>query len=127
MSGILEIVNAEIPELEAVPDGEYKVEITNVEEKMDRNQRPGYRVTLRVVDKPNTKRITHWVSMPVEGDDEDKANAKGRQVQAFAKAFKIKSDDPKEWEGLVADVALVLENSAEYGDQNRVKRFIVGK
>jgi len=125
--GILDIASMEVPEQEALPEGEHRVRITHVEEKIDKNGNPGYYI-LFSSDKPNTKPIGWYMGIPSEqlrSTNEGLFNASVTRIKQFVAAFGITSNNPTEWIGKEGFVILKLEESEEYGVSNRVKRFVV--
>ena len=130
MGSILDIAQENVPELEVAPEGEHQVMISRVVDRSGdaayKSGREGYDVLMKV-DVPNSKSLMHRVFKPMESDDEDKANNMKRGIKNFVQAFNIASEDTETWVGSTCWAVLGIENDAEYGDKNLVKRFLVKK
>jgi len=122
---ILELAQRDVPDLAAVAEGEYGVEISSARAAQYKSGRMGYDVLLKI-DAPNAQRVMHRVFLPMEGDDKEKEDNFIRNVKRFVEAFKIVSDEPEDWVGASTWAILGVETTEEYGDQNRVRRFVTG-
>ena len=78
------------------------------------------------------KRIKHFLAFPKPDDDEEKKNNKLLRIKSFYEAFNIEGEDrhnPDAWEGRTARVVVGVESDQEkveqFGQQNRVKTFLV--
>lgn len=76
--------------------------------------------TLRLYTDLGERTIKEWIVMP------DFAWKLKRIAKAIGKlaAFDSGEFDPRDYEGEVLAVELVVEESEEYGDQNRIKAFL---
>jgi len=127
--GILDLANLDVPEQKVLPEGEHKVKIANVEEKVDKNGDLGYRVLL-VSDEPNTRPISYYLGLPSEAlreRNESLFNSSVIRVRSFVQAFAITSNEPTDWVGHEAFAIVRVTQSPEYGEQNNVRRFVVPK
>lgn len=125
--GILDYNLADIPELEVLPPDEYQLEVASANsDVVDKNNNPGLKLLLKS-DKTNTALISHWIGLPhPENDDEEESNKKLRRLKRFVDAFSIvKHDTDEDLIGTRGFCLLALEESDEYGKQNRVKKFVV--
>lgn len=124
--GILDYHLDDVPELLCVPDGQYQLEVTRAESKLDKNGNPGIQMVFSVMGQADTKRVGYWLSLPGESDDKDTANMKLRRVKAFAEAFNVTSanDNDDGFVGLSGWVVLALEEDPQYGETNRIRRFM---
>ena len=129
-------------EKEAVPDGQYELEITGVPEKDEdiktaKNGNHYFLLRLAIIDPPveRAKGITHcvWVPEPPSDNSDPKKmeqfeNAKD-QLKWLCDAFAIPYDnDNVEIDGKCignrGHALLGLGHSDEYGDVNNIKRFV---
>lgn len=121
-----------VPELTVLEDGEHKLRILSCEVKNSKKGDP--MVALRFDDpsEPNAKDFNHFIMLPASGDDEKKKNNKLRQLKEFCDCFSIERSargidlNESEVVGLEGWALVGTENTPEYGDQNKVRRFIVG-
>lgn len=120
----------DVPELIALPEGEYQLRILEIEVKTSQAGNPMVQMRLDVPEEPNSKGITHTIMLPTQADDEKKRNGRLRSLKAFCDAFGIDHSN-----GITLDESVVgstgwailgIEDSPEYGEQNRVRRFIAG-
>ena len=82
-----------IKDPETVPEGIYDLAITKVmEKKSDQGDLTGLNLIIDVVGYVDAAPVFHHVSLPVEGDDEEKANFKLRFLKKFLEAFDIPFD-----------------------------------
>jgi len=125
--GILDYNLEDVPDLEILPDDEYRLEVIRAETKQDKNGNPGLKLTLKS-DRANTRLIGHWISLPGENDDEEQSNNKLRRLIPFVNAFGIKKhDEDEDLIGTSGFCLLATEDDPEYGQSNRVTRFVEQK
>ena len=125
----LQFNTTDVPELEVAPAGEYTVRIVKAEQR-DRRDKPGsmLALTLTLPGEPNAKPLNHYQMLPdtAEGD-KDKENRVLRQLKSIGVCFGIDFNvgvEPDALVGLEGRAILSIEESDEYGPQNRVKRFL---
>jgi len=117
-------------ELQSVSPGEYKLMI--VDASVARSQKTGgmyLLARLEIVGQPYTKDITHVLMFPTAEDDAKKANNRKLAIRLFYQAFGIDYSRPVQLnvlKGREAWAILREEDDAEYGMQNRVKKWVVG-
>lgn len=89
-----------------------------------------------VFDVPDDPTVVEFNDFFWELNDRDKLDDKNaframRKFKLFAEAFKLDYTKPFDWEddliGLTGWVILGVRKSDEYGDQNTVSKYIVGK
>ena len=122
---ILDYNLEDVPELKAVAPGEYSLTIINVEEKVDKNGNPGILVMMKIADE-EAKSVTTWLSLPGDDDEVEVKNRKLRNLKRFLECFSLTL--PLEVSDMVGSegwAILRLEDDEEYGEQNRIKRFLV--
>lgn len=141
MPSILDINFDEVTDLKAVDDGEYKLRVINAKVGFGQNSgNPYFMVNFELPSESNSKDFNYLIMIPVEGMEQKKAEAKARAMKNFTRAFSI--DLSELWAEIKALVAsgtageidslvglegwalLGTENDAEYGDRNRIKRFM---
>lgn len=124
-----------VPELSALPDGqEYELRILECEVKNSAVKSDGTGGNPMVITRfdvpsePNSKGITHVMMLPTQADDEKKHNGRLRSLKMFCDAFGIEYGSGislgEEVVGRTGWAILGIEDSPEYGEQNRVRRFI---
>lgn len=126
----------DVPDLHAKEEGEYELRIIDAEiktiQKVDSAWYGAQMVLVKmdIPEDPNSKDITHTIFLPKEGDTEKEMAQRLRGLKIFCDAFGydysngINVEDLK---GLTGWALLKVEESDEYGEQNRVKRFVIGK
>ena len=120
-----------VQELATVPEGEYQVRGAGAECKTSAKTGGEYlSIRLECSDEPDAKNITLVMMLPTDSDDEKARNGRLRRLKSFYEAFDIdytKGVDTDDLVGCSGWAILTEEDDPEYGRQNRVKRFIVGK
>ena len=97
----------------------------------------GSKVGLNVVfvdpDDDDVEEIRWWCELPTAARmEEDKRGGRRslKQLKEFYTAFSVSTDGPVETDSLKGStgyVILGLEESVEYGEQNKVKKFVIGR
>jgi len=134
----LELNLNDVPDLNALEDGEYELRLTSAELRTVNNAASTYNgaqfilLKFDVPSEPNSKGITHTLFLPREVDDDKDRNARLRQLKAFCDAFDIdytRGIDIEELKNSAATgwALLKMEDDPEYGEQNRIRRFVVGQ
>lgn len=123
----------EIPEQRAVPEGEYQLLLVDAEVKQQKPEKGTGRfiqATIEIVDAPDSKLVNHIMMLPQEGDNERKRNNRLRNIGDFFRTFGIPrqgSVNLSAYAGNTGWGILTVEDGKEYGEQNRIKRFITGR
>ena len=128
----------DVPDLKALEDGEYELRLTDVELRTVNNSASTYNgaqfllLKFDVPSEPDSKGVTHTLFLPREVDDDKQKNARLRQLKAFCDAFDVdytKGIDIDEMKasGATGWALLKMEEDPEYGEQNRIRRFVVGQ
>lgn len=123
----------DIPAQHAVAEGEYHLLLVSAEIKDQKPEKGSGRflqATMEVMDDPNAKLISHVMMLPSEDDNDRKKNNRLRAIGDFLKAFSIPSSGSvnfAQYEGNMGWAVLRVETSDDYGDQNKIRRFITGK
>lgn len=88
---------ADAVEQDLVPEGEYDLQITDVEEKDSKNGVPMLQCTIQVMNPPATVKepapIWHYITLPDSDDDAKKAAFKLRMLRRFLEVFSIPFED----------------------------------
>ena len=128
-----------VTEPTTVPGGcEYRLRIIDVKtdgsygDNLPRNKNDAAYLLPRfeIVGEPTTKDFTKYLGVPSPDMDAKKRNNSGYAIKTFLTAFNLDADslhDPSEMIGAEGWAILGLEDSAEWGEQNFVKKFVAGK
>lgn len=129
MGFILDVETENAPEIKTLPDGtETQVRILKAEVKDSKSGNPMIMVRLDVPDEPHSMDFNHTIMLPTGSDDEKSKARKLNRLKEFKQAFGLPSAGPINTDEMIACTAwaiLAEEETAEYGKQNRVKRFIL--
>lgn len=126
----------DVPELKALDEGEYELRLTKAEMRTVNNANSTYNgaqfilLSFDVPAKADSKGISHTLFLPREEDDEKQKNNRLRGMKAFFDAFGIDYNqgvdiDALNTSGATGWALLKVEEDPEYGEQNRIRRFIV--
>lgn len=129
--GILDDLDLEnVPELQAVPEGEYEVRIMDASDYISKASGHNMiKVVLEIVGEPNAETIYHYITLPQVDDDEKKRNGKLRRIKEFLTAFDLpQQSEYSDWVGKTAWALIGQEVDDRTGSpRNTVKRFISAK
>ena len=122
---LLALAQMEIPELEVVAEGEYKLVVNAATPTVFSTGRSGINLRLGIEGRDDTKTIFHSVCLPDQETDPPKTfNALATMFQAFWNAFSVQTEDVESWIGLSGWAFLRIENHPETQVPfNRVARF----
>ena len=116
-------------ELEVVPDGEYELAVISAE-LAESKSKPGQQqiaLSFSIQGVVNAPVVRHWLQLPHASDDDATTNRKLLRLKQFCDAFDYDASnglDTEDLTGLTGTALLSVENNEEYGDQNRIKRFV---
>jgi hypothetical protein len=122
-----------VPPQHAVPAGEHLLTLVDCEvrqQKADKGSGKFIIAQLEVSSDPDAKLISHVMMLPAASDKERKVKNRLRNIGDFYKTFSIPSSGPVKFSDYLGNqgwATLTIENSTEYGDQNRIGRFIPKK
>lgn len=115
-------------EPKAVPPGEYNLRILRVETKTSKNTGGEYvSAQMEIINEPEADDVYHIMMLPTPNDDIKKANRRKLALLTFFKAFGITPSpgmDVSEMEGQTGWAILDIEDDPEFGQRNRIKKFI---
>lgn len=125
----------EVPELKAVPaDQEYKLRVTASKHQVSKGQKTAGQELLLfyfdIVEHADTRPVTYPVMLPSEQLTENDNNDRKRQLKRILQALEwdlSKGFSPEELVGQECFAILGAETSAEYGEQNVIKSFVIPK
>lgn len=128
----IDISLADTPELSALPEGEYRVQVTDAE--MSTNKSGGKYVLLRleVPNEPTSKDFTHYLGLPSDDDTEKQVIKRKNRIKETMEALGY---DYAAQGGIDVDALVGLEGWAhlgesqdpEYGTQNSVRKWVKGQ
>lgn len=118
-------------EPKSVKEGEYQLRVLDAQTKTSSKTGGDYiSVKFEIVGEPEAKDINHVMMMPTSNDDVKKRNSRLSAIANFLKACGLDpatTSNVNEVIGCFCWAILAEEADPEYGMQNRVKRFVVGK
>ena len=87
-----------------------------------------YTVRFEVPTEPFSKDITEWFDEPTRGMDAKRLNEARQKMKNFMDCFGIDrtrpSDPTEDWVGCEGWCILSLRANEQYGDQNRISKFV---
>lgn len=124
----LDVALDDVPELKALEEGEYEVQITSADiGESDKTGGKYLMLRLEVPTEPESKDFTHVLMLPADGDSEKQRIKRLSRLKEAMEAFGYDYSQGIETdalEGLTSWAYLAVEESGEYGEQNRVRRFV---
>lgn len=125
----------EVPDLRTVaPDQEYKLRVASAKMKESKGDKTaGQSMILfyfNVADEEDTKMLTYPVMLPSEQLDQNENNDRKRQLKRVLQALEWDVSQPfnvEELKDRECFAILGLEVTPEYGEQNKIKNFILPK
>lgn len=140
MTSLLDLNFDEITDLKPADEGENKIQVLSGKVGFGKESgNPYFMIQFGIPDIPNSKDFNWIVMLPTEQMDTKKAEAKGRALKSFCRAFgldladlwfKIKelaaAGTAAEIESVVGAEGWVILGTEEddYGVKNRVKKFL---
>jgi hypothetical protein len=118
-------------EPETVPEGEYQVRVVSAEvrqQKPEKGSGSFIQLKLDIPSAPKSKEITHVMMIPGEKDDAGQRNNRLANIQKFLKSCGYDNvNNIDEVVGCQPWAILAEEETTDFGKQNRVKKFVVGR
>ena len=115
-------------ELEAVPEGSYNVLCRDAEVR-EGNKGPYILLRLEIPDEMSSKGITDVMMLPQPSNDPKQQNNRKLRLRKACEAFGVSYEggfDVQDFINQEAEAALGIEESEQYGRQNRVRRYVTG-
>ena len=129
--GFLDLNFDEVFEPKALTQGEYQLRVIDAGVKTSSKGKGDYLgVRLEVMNEPTAKTIQHVMMLPSSNDDIKKKNNRLFAIQSFIKACGMDPGanfNPEQLVGSTCWAILTEEADPEYGNQNRVRKFVAGK
>ena len=120
-----------VVEPKSVKEGEYKLRVLDAQTKTSAKTGGEYiSAKLGIIDEPESKDINHVMMLPTANDDAKQRNKRLFAIASFLKAFGLdpaSTNNISEVVGCEGWAILVEETDPEYGMQNRIRKFGVGK
>lgn len=124
-----------LPEQAPVTAGEHELCIVATERRQgtskDGAPYDSISITLQATDSPDSKMIYHTLWLPKDDDTNERKNQSLRKIRYFLQAFnlplQVDLDNLDSWVGNNGFGIVSIEQDEEYGDKNKVKRFVVPK
>jgi len=117
----------DVVEPRTVPgDAEYQLRIQSVREGVDKNGNAYLMPNFEIIGEVGAKNFSYFLGLPGPNTDAKQANNKKYKLKNFLDAFNLpyNSDPINDWIGAEGWAILGLEESAEWGEQNFVKKFV---
>lgn len=131
--GFLDYNLNEVPDLKIARAGEAPLRCYKAEIRVSKGERSlGQKMVMLSLEHatdPAIKDMNYVIMLPFQGIEEKQRIRRLNQLKEAARAFGVdysKGINVKEFEGEEAWGVLTVENSDEYGQQNRVQRLITG-
>ena len=113
----------------AVEPGEYELRIVDVKVAENKDGNPYVMPRFEILEVPNAKEFGRYIGLVHDDMTEKQRNSAKYAMKSFCEAFGIDPSAPgdtDDWVGSTGWAILGLEESAEYGEQNYVKKFVTG-
>lgn len=127
---LIDVNPSEAKDLVAVPAGEHLLSIISAEcvpTSKDPNKMQ-IAVIYRIEGEPTALPVRDWLGIPHQTDDERTRNAKLLKLRSFCESFDYdfaSGIETEELPGRQGKAILKIENSEDYGDQNKIGRYVV--
>lgn len=121
----------EVFEPKSVKEGEYQLKVLDASTKTSTKTGGEYiSAKLGIVGEPEAKDINHVMMLPTANDDIKRKNSRLSAISNFLKACGLdpaSTNNIQELIGCQCWAILVEETDPEYGMQNRIRKFVIGK
>jgi len=132
-ASILDIDTSSAQEPTVVPDGEYMIRITgfrkdsegNIVRTSDKGNQY-FIVTFDIPQEEMSKGLSKVFSVPTSDMEAKRQNAIKWDLECFKRAFNLIDINFNSMIGKEGYALLKVTNSAEYGEQNEIRKFITG-
>ncbi len=118
-------------EPKSVKEGEYQLRILDAQVKQSQKTGGEYvSAKLEILGEPEAKDINHVMMLPTPNDDLKQKNKRLSAIQNFLKSCGYDPSSVSNVQELIGATCwaiLVEEADPEYGMQNRVRKFVVGR
>ena len=112
-----------------VSKGEYQLRVLEAEVKPSQKTGGDFiQLRLDIPSEPKSKDITHVMMLPTASDDAKKKNGRLAAIQNCFKACGMDNvSNINELIGATPWAILDEEESTDFGKQNRIKKFVIGR
>jgi len=123
----------EVPPQHAVPTGEYLLTLVDCsveQQKPEKGSGKFIKASFEISDDENSKLITHVMMLPSSDDKARTIKNRLRNIGDFYKTFKIPSSGTVRFSDYLGNqgwASLKVESTNDYGEQNRIVKFIPNK
>jgi len=110
-------------------DTECEIRITDVGVDTDKNSHAYFLPRFEPTEHPDAKDFTKFFHIPDDWMDAKRMKSSKNAIRKFAEAFGFDPDEDLDTDnliGLTGWAILGVEEDAQYGDKNYVKRFVAG-
>jgi len=118
-------------EPKSVKEGEYQLRVLDAQTKTSAKTGGEYiSAKLEIIGEPEAKDINHVMMLPTQNDDLKKKNSRLSAIANFLKACGLdpaSTSNIQELIGCTCWAILSEETDPEYGMQNRIRKFVVGR
>jgi hypothetical protein len=120
----------DIQEPQPVPDGDYEVQIVDIPEVKTSNRtgQEYLNFRLQILNEPGAADIYDVVMLPASQESEESNTRRKLRLKRMCEAFGVSysggSIQLEAFNGLRARALLSVESDAEFGDKNRVRRYM---
>ena len=126
---LIDVNPGEAQELKAVAAGEHEVSIISAEVVPTKSDPSKMQIalSLRIEGEKFALPVRDWIGIPKSDDDEVSQNRKLLRLKAFCECFDYDFSggiETEELPGRTGKVILRVEHDEDYGDQNRVSRYL---
>lgn len=117
----------DVKEAEAVPEGEYSLRITKVEETESKKGNPMLALTMKIEDAAikNPAPLRHWIVLPDRDTPEDQVQMRYLELKRLLATFGIRYDgegfDTEDLVGATGKAFLTQEEGDDGGVYNRLR------
>lgn len=117
-----------LPDITALPNGEYQVAIISAEDYLGKESgKSSIKVVLDVPAEATADAIYHYIALPSPDDDEKTRIRKMNRIKQFLQAFGLSKNMPyNEWIGHTTWALLAQEEDRQGELRNTVRKFIGG-
>ena len=118
-------------EPKSVKEGEYQLRVLDAQTKTSAKTGGDYiSAKMEIIGEPEAKDVNHVMMLPTQTDDVKKRNNRLTAIANFLKACGLdpsNTSNVNELVGCTCWAILVEEADPEYGMQNRIRKFVVGR
>lgn len=130
--GLIDLNLSDVPDQEPVEDkSEHRLSVKSFE-VVDKKDGSGKQIAVRfsIDDAPKAPDITHYVGLAVKGQDDEKTYiSKMNRVKQLYEVLGLPLTggfDSEDAKGKSCWAIIGLEETDEYGKQNRIRKFVKG-